>query len=435
MPARAPWGTLRRRSAALLGAAFLVCGGLLAEVDRSRAAEQGDAPSAQEAAPQKTDELQELQKKLDALSEAAERQLTTATARGADVARLAEAIDRLLSLLTELRASNARLRAERATLSDELARSRTETEILLTRGRELEDARASLEVSLRESESERGDQSGRIDRLGLDLASERERGRALATALNEALAAAQQAEGTLQERDAQLRALTEELQQTRTALNDQAQESAETDERVTLLRQQLDELQTKLTLITQALAASDTTVSEQDARIVDLESKLQEALARRLEELESYRSEFFGRLRAVLGSRAGVRVVGDRFVLQSDVLFDPGSAELSDAAMASLSTLAETLSTIAAEIPTDLEWILRVDGHTDRVPINTPTYPSNWDLSAARAVAVVNFLITRGIPPEHLAAAGFGQHHPIDPRDDEIAYRRNRRIELRLTAR
>jgi chemotaxis protein MotB len=148
--------------------------------------------------------------------------------------------------------------------------------------------------------------------------------------------------------------------------------------------------------------------------------------------LESYRSEFFGRLRSVLGGRTGVRVVGDRFVFQSDVFFDPASAQLSDEAVSELGVLASTLQQIASEIPTDLPWLLRVDGHTDRRPISNERFPSNWDLSAARAIAVVNFLVTRGVPGERLAAAGLGQHHPIDDRQDEIGYRRNRRIELRV---
>jgi chemotaxis protein MotB len=126
-------------------------------------------------------------------------------------------------------------------------------------------------------------------------------------------------------------------------------------------------------------------------------------------------------------------VVGDRFVLQSELLFDPGSAEIGPEGRAELAKVADTLKQIAATIPEDVPWILRVDGHTDRQPINSSRFASNWDLSTARAVAVVQYLISRGLPPERLAAAGFGEYKPLDGRDDEIAYRRNRRIEFKLT--
>jgi len=137
----------------------------------------------------------------------------------------------------------------------------------------------------------------------------------------------------------------------------------------------------------------------------------------------------------VLGERADIRVSGDRFVFQSDVLFSGGSADLDPDAVAQIESLARTLREIAEDIPEDVPWILRIDGHTDALPIDNDTFSSNWELSAARAISVVNILINRGIDPSRLAAAGFGEFQPLDPRADEIGYRRNRRIELRLTAR
>ena len=164
-----------------------------------------------------------------------------------------------------------------------------------------------------------------------------------------------------------------------------------------------------------------------------LDDRLAAALAKKVEELEQYRSEFFGRLHQALGDRPGLRVVGDRFVFQSELLFASGSASLDPEGQRELRELATTLTDVVARIPPGVDWILRVDGHTDRQPIRDAAFRSNWELSAARAISVIQYLMQQGIPPEHLAAAGFGEYRPIDPGDDEIAYRRNRRIEFKLT--
>ena len=158
-------------------------------------------------------------------------------------------------------------------------------------------------------------------------------------------------------------------------------------------------------------------------------------MATRVQELARYRSEFFGRLRKTLGNRADIRIVGDRFVFQSEVLFESGAADLNKAGSQQLSLLGTTLRKISKEIPKDLDWVLRVDGHTDERPISTTQFPSNWELSSARSTSVVKYLINQGISPNRLVAAGFGQHQPIDIGSDEIAYRRNRRIEFKLTQR
>ena len=172
---------------------------------------------------------------------------------------------------------------------------------------------------------------------------------------------------------------------------------------------------------------------QQETRIADLDRQLKEALAQQVEELSQYRSEFFGRLRQLLGDRQDIRVVGDRFVFQSELLFASGSATLDPEGTAALRELAKSLREVAGSIPSDLDWVLRVDGHTDRLPIRVGPFVSNWELSAARAISVVEFLVREGIPPDRLAAAGFGEFRPLDTRDDEIAYRRNRRIEFKLT--
>ncbi|WP_425405719.1 peptidoglycan -binding protein [Hwanghaeella sp.] len=201
------------------------------------------------------------------------------------------------------------------------------------------------------------------------------------------------------------------------------------------LREQIAALNEQIAALNQTLEASEARDKEQKAQIVDLGKRLNLALASKVQELARYRSEFFGRLREILGNRQDVRVVGDRFVFQSEVLFAQGSAELGPAGQEQLGQLADTLIQISRDIPSEINWVLRVDGHTDSVPIATARFPSNWELSTARAISVVKFLERRGIPSQRLAATGFAEFQPLDDRDDEIAYRRNRRIELKLTER
>ena len=204
---------------------------------------------------------------------------------------------------------------------------------------------------------------------------------------------------------------------------------------IALLNQQMSALRRQLANLEQALEASEKLSGEQKAQIFNLGKRLNAALASKVQELSRYRSEFFGRLRDVLGRQKGVRIVGDRFVFQSEVLFDKGSAEIGKPGQVQLTALAATLRNIADKIPEGIDWVLRVDGHTDRDPISTVRFPSNWELSSARAIAVVQSLITNGLPPNRLVAAGFGEFQPIDQKSDEIAKRRNRRIELKLTQR
>ena len=204
---------------------------------------------------------------------------------------------------------------------------------------------------------------------------------------------------------------------------------------IDLLNRQINELRTQLASLEKALDLERERVDAQKVTIADLGSKLNVALAGKVEELNRFRSEFFGRLREILGNRSGVQVVGDRFVFQSEILFPSGSADLETSGEDELRALAQSLREISAEIPSELPWVLQINGHTDRRPIRTPDFPSNWELSAARATTVGKFLIQAGIPPERIAVAGFAQYQPLDERSDEIAFRRNRRIEVKLTTR
>jgi chemotaxis protein MotB len=211
--------------------------------------------------------------------------------------------------------------------------------------------------------------------------------------------------------------------------------NAKSAAQVELLNRQLAAVRDQLSKLSAALDLANANVKDKDRKIADLGAQLNLALANKVNQLEKYRSEFFGKLRAALGDRADIRVVGDRFVVPTDVLFDSGSAELNPAAQAQMTKLAQTLNAVAAEIPSNLDWIVRIDGHTDKRPIHTTQFASNWELSTARAVAIVKYLVVQGIPANRLSANGFGQFQPLDPADTEAAYAKNRRIEIQLTNR
>lgn len=211
--------------------------------------------------------------------------------------------------------------------------------------------------------------------------------------------------------------------------------SKEAQAEIAVLNNQLAALRMQMASIQEALEASEARDKESKAVIADLGKRLNSALAQKVQELATYRSEFFGRLREVLGDRADVEVVGDRFILQSEVLFDSGSATINVAGQQELLKIAGALKEIAREIPSELNWVLRIDGHSDKVPINTSEFPSNWHLSSSRAISVVTYLTSQGIDPSRLVAAGFGEYHPLSRGNSATDLRRNRRIEFKLTER
>ena len=219
------------------------------------------------------------------------------------------------------------------------------------------------------------------------------------------------------------------------ALDAEKQVSSRALAQVEILNQQIIALRRQLAAIEDALAASETRDRESQTKIADLGSRLNVALAQKVQELARYRSDFFGRLRQILGNRPGIRVVGDRFVFESEVLFEPGQAGVNGAGKGELDKLAVAITDLEREIPPEIGWVLRIDGHTDSRPIKSVQFPSNWELSASRAIAVVQYLITKGVSPQRLVAAGFGEFQPIEPGDSDEAMRRNRRIELKLTER
>ena len=209
--------------------------------------------------------------------------------------------------------------------------------------------------------------------------------------------------------------------------------SKEASLEIELLNIQISELKKQISAIQALLDASEQKDIEQQARIADLGKRLNLALAQRVKELSEYRSEFFGKLREIIGTRDDIKIIGDRFVFQSEVLFGSGEATIGIDGQRQLAKLSVAIQNLIEEIPDEINWILRIDGHTDVIPIRNSRYESNWDLSAARAISVVDFLMKTGIPPNRLAATGRGEYMPLDPNENEDAYRKNRRIEIKLT--
>ena len=390
--------------------------------------------------------------------------------RDAALSRLERDISGLAELLALERSANAELRIDVSQLSSELQSSLSVRETLanqlaaLTESRddiqarlaaaeasgarvskELEDAYKTVEAD-REMIEVQLAQLAILERLRDDLTERlriaKDEGAKVGTELEDAYkvieADKEKIQAQLQDL-AILQSLRDDLMAklARTASDAEAQKQLgdEAQAQVQLLNRQILALRQQLANLATALEVAVAANKGQDVQIADLGRRLNVALATKVQELVRYRSEFFGRLREVLGARKDVRIVGDRFVFQSEVLFETGSAALGEAGQRQLGQLARTLIEIAVRIPKNLPWVLRVDGHTDRIPIHTPEFPSNWELSTARAISVVRFLIDQGISADHLAATGFGEYQPLDPGLSEEALRRNRRIELKLTQR
>jgi len=321
---------------------------------------------------------------------------------------------------------------------DELART-----LSLERDRSagLESRLSEAELQLRATLAERDALSGRLgaseERLDLTRAELEEAKRSVA-ADRETIEARLADIARLQQDIAALRELRAKLEsqvaERDTALAQGRELSARAERQVAELTRQIEALREQLAAVSGALDLEQAKVKQQQVEIADLGKRLNLALARRVQELNRYRSEFFGRLREALGERADIRVVGDRFVFQSEVLFDSSSADLGPAGEAQIRRVARALKEVSAKIPSDLDWVLRIDGHTDRRPIHTPEFPSNWELSTARALSIVRLLIAEGVPPQRLIAAGFGENRPIDPGSTPAAWQKNRRIEIRFTS-
>jgi len=370
--------------------------------------------------------LARMQRQLERMSEAAaerdralrflEEQIEAATGRLSATGQTAESLKQskaeLETKLETLAADRERLQARLQTLEDERERKLRELSSRIEQLTALlgvaEEEKTGLGRKLTEAQTARAADAERLAALEREV---ERRGRRIA----ELEARLAELEKGLGEREARL-----------------AASAADIDRLNRLLGVTTSELQR----VAKALESSQAEVDTQKLVIADLGARLNAALLQQVEQLEQYRSEFFGRLRRILADRPDVVIVGDRFVFPSELLFPTGSARLEPEGEAQLERLAATLREVAATIPSDIDWVLRVDGHTDRRPVGPGSpFRSNWELSTARAISVVEFLIRRGIPPERLVAAGFGEFRPLDPGDGETAWRRNRRIEFKLTER
>jgi chemotaxis protein MotB len=325
-----------------------------------------------------------------------------------------KALERLNAELAELaevlsmeRAAKAAALLQVGELSASLASTSAERDALRLR---LDETAAALTQAQAQLESSQGE----VARLSTDIAALSELKRQL---------------------EAEIAARLAELETTRDKLTVQTELSAKSAAQVELLNRQMAALRQQLDEISAALELQRAASVAKDRQIADLGRQLNLALADKVNELARYRSNFFGKLRQILGNRDDIVIVGDRFVVPSELLFPSGSDELQPAGKLQLDRLAQTLREVVAEIPSDIDWVLRIDGHTDKRPISTVRFPSNWELSSARAIAIVKHLVTAGIPARHLAANGFGEFHPLQPGDSEAALARNRRIEIQLTNR
>ena len=390
--------------------------------------------------------LERLTNELDELSKMLDLERKASAELGMSVAQLSSQLQTSISerdaLLSKLSFIEQKLESERLSHEKEV---RNLNQIVETNKESIELQLRDLERLNRDIEAlkiVRSKLEKKVKNLALTIkTSEEELGqwRDLSKALETKLAEQGEltflAQKEIDKRDIRLSELPKQSELSEKLLLDERETSKKASNQIALLREQLNQLSQQLSALNEALEASEKKNVSQNVKIINLGKRLNAALATRVQELARYRSDFFGRLRKLLGNRSGIRIEGDRFVFQSEVLFASGAAELNPIGTDQLGQLAETLNKISIEIPNDLDWVLRVDGHTDRNPIKTPLFPSNWELSSARCTSVVKYLIKQGVPPNRLVAAGFGEYQPIDNGGDEIAFRRNRRIEFKLTQR
>ncbi len=395
---------------------------------------------------------------------------TVLTGKDQALTRLERQVSELADILALERAAGTEMRLNVDQLSSELQASLGKSESLAGQLAALAEERNNLERILADAESEADRLAADKDRVAADkdrLAAEKARIAAEAARVSAELedaykvvdadkekievqlmelailqslrddlyAKLKASDSASKEAQDQAKELAARLSERSQALSTEERLSEDARRKVDLLNRQIFALRQQLASLQDILDAAEAEAKDKGVQITQLTDKLNLALATKVQELKRYRSEFFGRLREVLGDQQGIRVVGDRFVFQSEVLFGSGSAEMGQEGRSQMGRLAQTLREVAAKFPKDIDWILRVDGHTDKRPIHTAEFKSNWDLSAARAISVVNYLVASGISPNRLAATGFGEFQPLDDGRDEIAYRRNRRIELKLTQR
>ena len=328
--------------------------------------------------------------------------------------------------------------ADRQTISVQLGElAQLEHDIIALRQvrKDLEASIATLASNLEDQDQNVYELEAELDNRLAEIGTLRDNSKSLQARLASQEAMTMLAQKDIEEKELRIEDLVAIAAEGKEALEQEKKLSASAYADVKNLSQQIDTLKIKLTSISRALQLEEEKTADQEAQLANLGERLNTVLAERVNELEQYRSDFFGRLRQVLVQSPDIRIEGDRFLLPSALFFSSASATLGEQGKQELNKLAQTLNEISVAIPGDINWILRVDGHTDQLPIHTLRFPSNWELSTARAVSVVRYLAGQGIPPKRMTAAGFGEFHPVDPGQTEAAYQRNRRIELKLTKR
>lgn len=354
-----------------------------------------------------------------------EKQNRTLTASVADLSFMVNTLtgtkETLQAKVTEMTAGTQRDKSEIEQQLLMIGSLQEDIDALRRLRQELEDRVGHMAMALQSSQNNVGQLRDRSKGLEARLADETER-----TLL---------AQESIEEKKIRIQALSALVGDQKQALAEERQLSANARAQMIQLKQAIATLKARLETVSRALDLAQNDKADQETEIKDLGKRLNLALAQKVNDLEAYRSEFFGRLKTVLGDNPLIRVEGDRFVFQAELLFASGSAKLGAEGAHHLGQLAATLQALAVKIPPGIDWILRIDGHTDRVPVTSGRFPSNWELSTARAVSVVRFLSSRGIPQKHMAAAGFSKFHPLDAADTPQAYRKNRRIEIKLTSR
>ena len=346
--------------------------------------------------------------------------------------QLSDALTDSERLMSELEAAGGTMDEQRG----ELASLQQDIAALRELRAELEGEIAELAGTLAARDEALAERDEELEEVRRELGAERDRSMALEAELADQEERTLLAQREIEERETRVRDLQALTEEQRRALEEEQELSEAQIARIDRLNRQVTALREQLRRVAAALELSQEEVAERDVRIEELGRELNLALVDEVRELSRYRSEFFGRLREILGDRDDIQIVGDRFRFQSELFFGTAEAEIGGEGRGQLDDVARTLLEIAEEIDdNDIPWILQVEGHTDRRQIRTEQFPSNWQLSTARAQSIVDYLIDQGVPPERLSATGFAEFHPIDEGDDAEALSRNRRIELRITSR
>jgi len=379
--------------------------------------------------------LDALQAELSDMAEALSMERSERERLEEEVSSVYAELHATLTQRDEAQAALAATREELEAAREEIAVGEDALEARLVEIASLQQDINALREVRAELEAEVGQLAASLEETEAELGAARDRSRELEAELADAEERTQLAQAEIDSQSLRIRDLVAEIAERQDALEAEQSLTADAEARVESLRRQIRELRNQISTLADALRVEEDTVAEQQTRIDTLVERLNVALAEEVQTLSSYRSEFFGRLREVLDDVEAIEIVGDRFRFQSELFFETASADLGPEGEARLGQVANSLRRVADRIPDDIDWVLQVEGHTDRRPIRTPEFPSNWELSTARAQAIVYYLIDAGIPAQRLAAVGYGEYQPVAAGEDPDDFARNRRIELRLSNR